>query len=123
VVLNSISQVLEEQSDISIIDHNTAHRDQVSSIFSIGYAFVIPFRYLVRVKKHLQRDQINVHVHEYLRNTIYEYCNSCKKRTQFTCVKCGFCWSCHWLKEEMEKKIPPYITPIEVWKNDGNFTF
>jgi anaerobic ribonucleoside-triphosphate reductase len=71
------------------------------------------FRYLVRVKRHLQRGQINAHVHEYLRNPRYEYCNSCKTRTQFTCIKCGFCWSCHWLKEEMER-ISPYLTPIEV---------
>ena len=26
------------------------------------------FRYLVRVKRHLQRGQINAHMHEYLRN-------------------------------------------------------
>ena len=74
----------------------------------------MPGAYSIKVKKHLQRGQIKVHAHEYLRNTEYQYCNSCKNRTQFTCVKCGFCWSCHWLKEEIEKKIPPCITPIEV---------
>ena len=51
--------------------------------------------------------------HEYLRNNKYEYCNCCKNRTQFTCVKCGSCWSCHWLKEELER-ISPYLIPIEV---------
>ena len=72
----------------------------------------MPNAYSIKMKKHLQRGQINVH--EYLRNIGYQYCNCCKNRTQFTCVKCGFCWSCHWLKEEMEKKIPPYLRPIEV---------
>ncbi|MGB6626520.1 MAG: hypothetical protein WBE61_00130, partial [Nitrososphaeraceae archaeon] len=63
------------------------------------------------MKSHLQRGQTNAHVHEYLRNSRYEYCHSCKTRTQFTCIKCGFCWSCHWLIEEMER-ISPYLTPI-----------
>jgi hypothetical protein len=42
-------------------------------------------------------------VHEYLRNTEYAYCNSCKNRTQFTCMKCNYCYSCHWKKEKLEK--------------------
>jgi hypothetical protein len=44
--------------------------------------------------------------HDYLRDTlvsIYKECVSCKIRTQFTCVKCGYCYSCHWKKEELEK--------------------
>jgi hypothetical protein len=52
--------------------------------------------------------------HEYLRDTRYVYCNSCKKRIQFACIKCGFCWSCHWLKEEMER-ILPEMTPMKVY--------
>ncbi|HET7389776.1 MAG TPA: hypothetical protein VFJ51_03055, partial [Nitrososphaeraceae archaeon] len=24
-------------------------------------------------------------------------------RTQFACVRCGYCYSCHWKKEELEK--------------------
>ncbi|MFL6418799.1 MAG: hypothetical protein ACJ71P_05205 [Nitrososphaeraceae archaeon] len=35
-------------------------------------------------------------------------------RTQFTCARCGFCWSCHWLKEEMER-ISPAMVRIEVY--------
>jgi hypothetical protein len=45
-------------------------------------------------------------MHEYLRDTlIYRYteCESCTNRTEFTCIKCGFCWSCHWKKEQAEK--------------------
>ena len=45
-------------------------------------------------------------MHEYLRDTlIYRYteCESCRSRTEFTCIKCGFCWSCHWKKEQAEK--------------------
>jgi hypothetical protein len=44
--------------------------------------------------------------HDYLRDTLastYRKCISCKIRTQFTCVKCGYCYSCHWKKEELEK--------------------
>ena len=44
--------------------------------------------------------------HEYLRDTIastYKECISCNIRTQFTCVKCGYCYSCHWKKEELER--------------------
>ena len=44
--------------------------------------------------------------HDYLRDTLvatYKECISCHIRTQFTCVKCGFCYSCHWKKEELEK--------------------
>jgi hypothetical protein len=49
----------------------------------------------------------NTDMHEYLRDTIanrYDECKSCNARTEFTCVKCSYCWSCHWKKEIMEKK-------------------
>ncbi len=26
-----------------------------------------------------------------------------KDALQFTCVKCGYCYSCHWKKEQVEK--------------------
>jgi hypothetical protein len=45
--------------------------------------------------------------HEYLRDTLsfrYQECKSCRNRTELTCIKCGFCYSCHWKKEELEKK-------------------
>ena len=44
--------------------------------------------------------------HEYLRDTLdskYRECNSCFNRTEFTCVKCGFCWSSHRKMEQAEK--------------------
>jgi len=47
-------------------------------------------------------------LHDYLRDTLesrYNECKSCNNRTQFTCILCGFCYSCHWKKEEMEKQI------------------
>jgi hypothetical protein len=44
--------------------------------------------------------------HDYLRDTlvsIYKECIFCNARTQFTCIKCGYCYSCHWKKEELER--------------------
>lgn len=49
--------------------------------------------------------------HEYLRKSIkleYRECKSCNVRTQFTCVVCGFCWSCHWKAEQLAK-IPKHL--------------
>jgi len=46
--------------------------------------------------------------HEYLRDTLtfrYRECKSCGTRTQPTCIKCGFCYTCHWKKEEVEKQL------------------
>ena len=58
--------------------------------------------------------------HEYLRDTLsfrYQECKSCRNRTELTCVKCGFCYSCHWKKEELEKKkkiqSKPLITKVK----------
>jgi hypothetical protein len=45
-------------------------------------------------------------MHEYIRESStwkYDVCNSCDYRTPFTCVRCGYCWSCHWKKERLEK--------------------
>ena len=45
-------------------------------------------------------------MHEYLRDTLvyrYRECKSCINRTEFTCIKCGYCWSCHWKMEQAEK--------------------
>jgi hypothetical protein len=44
--------------------------------------------------------------HEYIRDTIsfkYQNCISCGRRTGFTCIKCGYCYSCHWKKEQVEE--------------------
>jgi hypothetical protein len=45
-------------------------------------------------------------LHDYLRDTLvlrYNECKSCGNRTQFACVICGYCYSCHWKKEKLEK--------------------
>jgi hypothetical protein len=44
--------------------------------------------------------------HEYTGETLslrYQNCVSCHRRTEFTCVKCGYCYSCHWRREQIEK--------------------
>jgi hypothetical protein len=45
-------------------------------------------------------------MHEYIIETTtwkYDICKCCDYRTPFTCVRCGYCWSCHWKKERLEK--------------------
>ena len=44
--------------------------------------------------------------HEYTGEVLslkYQDCVSCHRRTEFTCVKCGYCYSCHWKREQVEK--------------------
>jgi hypothetical protein len=44
--------------------------------------------------------------HEYTEEALslrYQNCISCGHRTEFTCVKCGYCYSCHWKREQVEK--------------------
>src|ERR671915_829687 len=44
--------------------------------------------------------------HEYTGEALslrYQDCISCHRRTEFTCVKCGYCYSCHWRKEQIEE--------------------
>src|ERR671915_592478 len=44
--------------------------------------------------------------HEYIRDTMsfrYQDCVFCGNRTEFTCLKCGYCYSCHWKKEQAEE--------------------
>jgi hypothetical protein len=33
----------------------------------------------------------------------YQDCISCHHRTEFTCVKCGYCYSCHWKRDQIEQ--------------------
>ena len=47
-------------------------------------------------------------LHDYLRDTLvlsYNECKSCGNRTQFACLRCGYCYSCHWKKEKIERAI------------------
>jgi hypothetical protein len=46
--------------------------------------------------------------HEYIRDILpfrYQKCISCGNRTDLTCIRCGYCYSCHWKKEKEEKKL------------------
>jgi hypothetical protein len=48
----------------------------------------------------------NLIVHDFLRDTLvsdYKECIYCKSRTQFTCVRCGYCYTCHWKREELDR--------------------
>lgn len=59
-----------------------------------------------RVTKVILESSVSHEPHEYLRDTLnseYRKCNSCANRTEFTCIRCGFCWSCHWKMEQVEK--------------------
>lgn len=43
--------------------------------------------------------------HEYIREILpfrYQECISCGNRTDLTCIRCGYCYSCHWKKEQVE---------------------
>src|ERR671913_2567891 len=44
--------------------------------------------------------------HEYIRDAMsfrYQDCVFCGNRTEFTCIKCRYCYSCHWKKEQAEE--------------------
>jgi hypothetical protein len=44
--------------------------------------------------------------HEYTGEALslkYQDCISCGHRTEFTCIKCGYCYSCHWKREQVEQ--------------------
>ena len=44
--------------------------------------------------------------HEYIRDSLhfrYKNCVSCGIRTEYTCIKCSYCYSCHWKREQVEE--------------------
>src|ERR671930_422355 len=44
--------------------------------------------------------------HEYIRDSLhfrYKNCVSCGNRTEYTCIKCGYCYGCHWKREQLEE--------------------
>jgi hypothetical protein len=44
--------------------------------------------------------------HEYIRDILpfrYQECISCGNRTDLICIRCGYCYSCHWKKEQVEE--------------------
>jgi hypothetical protein len=53
-----------------------------------------------------ERERLITSPHEYLRDSLrfrYTNCISCGNRTEYTCIKCGYCYSCHWKKEQLEE--------------------
>jgi hypothetical protein len=44
--------------------------------------------------------------HEYIKNSFsfeYKDCTYCGIRTEYNCIKCGYCYSCHWKIEQLEE--------------------
>src|SRR5919204_4494953 len=44
--------------------------------------------------------------HEYIRDSLhfrYKNCIFCGNRTEYTCIKCSYCYSCHWKREQFEE--------------------
>jgi hypothetical protein len=70
------------------------------------------------------QDYPSLESHEYLRDTLaitYKECKSCNYRTEFTCIKCGLCWSCHWIVEQAnisELSVSSRIQSSEEVEND-----
>jgi hypothetical protein len=54
--------------------------------------------------------------HEYIRDILpfkYQEFSLCGTRTNLACIRCGYCYSCHWMKEKEERRILEYkITGI-----------
>ena len=62
--------------------------------------------------------------HEYAGETLslrYQNCISCHRRTEFTCVKCGYCYSCHWKREQIEQvELRDKLKDFYVMQSKGN---
>jgi hypothetical protein len=65
---------------------------------------------------------------EYVRDSLhfrYKYCISCGNRTEYTCIKCSYCYSCHWKREqseEIEKRdnLKDFYLPMSKTANKDN---
>ena len=52
------------------------------------------------------QERILTSPHEYIRDSLhfrYKNCISCGSRTEYMCIKCGYCYSCHWKREQLEE--------------------
>ena len=52
------------------------------------------------------QERILTSPHEYIRDSLYfryKNCIFCGNRTEYTCIKCGYCYSCHWKREQLEE--------------------
>jgi hypothetical protein len=57
-------------------------------------------------KPTIEEQQRLLTAHEYIRHSFsfgYKDCISCGNRTEYTCIKCGYCYSCHWKREQLEE--------------------
>jgi hypothetical protein len=57
-------------------------------------------------KPTIEEQQRLLTAHEYIRDSFsfgYKDCISCENRTEYTCIKCGYCYSCHWKIEQLEE--------------------
>src|SRR5919198_3841207 len=54
----------------------------------------------------VQQERLLTQPHEYIRDSLrfrYKNCIFCGTRTEYTCIKCGYCYSCHWKREQLEE--------------------
>src|SRR5919198_749182 len=54
----------------------------------------------------VQQERLLTQPHEYIRDSLrfrYKNCIFCGNRTEYTCIKCGYCYSCHWKREQFEE--------------------
>jgi hypothetical protein len=65
--------------------------------------------------------------HEYIGDTStgYKDCMFCRHRTKFACIKCGYCYSCHWKKEQIEEvelrdHLKDFCTSLSKEHDDNN---
>src|SRR5919108_6348919 len=66
--------------------------------------------------------------HEYIRDSFSfrcQDCISCGNRTGFTCIKCGYCYSCHWKREQVEEtelrdNLKDFYLSLSKASNDDN---
>ena len=66
--------------------------------------------------------------HEYIRDAIsfrYQDCVFCGNRTEFTCIQCGYCYSCHWKIEQAEEielrdNLKDFYASMSKASNDDN---
>src|SRR5918912_332671 len=52
------------------------------------------------------KERLLISPHDYIGDSLrfrYKNCISCRNRTQYTCIKCGYCYSCHWKREQLEE--------------------
>src|SRR5919197_1537352 len=53
-----------------------------------------------------KHERLLISPHEYIRDSLrfrYKNCISCGNRTEYTCIKCGYCYTCHWKREQLEE--------------------